>query len=246
MATQNIIVLEIAESTNNYAMGLIQKGSISSGTGVFAYEQTAGKGRREKSWVTVPGQNITLSIVVEMKWQPVLDQFPLSVAVALACRDFIAEKVENGVCIKWPNDIFITDSKAAGILIENVIKGTLWQWSVIGIGVNVNQGSFDEIDADVTSLKKESGKEYDILELARELQEMVLRRIEELKAGKFSKMMEEYNKHLYGRDKVVKLKKDTIVFETTIQSVSSAGQLITKDALERRFNFDEVVFRGIV
>ena len=246
MPSQNIIVLEIAESTNNYAMGLIQKGAVSSGTGIFAYEQTAGKGRRGKSWVTVPGQNITLSIVVEMKWQPVLDQFPLSVAVALACQDFIAEKVENEVCIKWPNDIFITDSKAAGILIENVIKGTLWQWSVIGIGVNVNQGSFEGIDAEVTSLKKESGKEYDILKSAKELQGSVLRRIEELKAGKFSQMMDEYNKHLYGRDRLVKLKKDNVVFETIIQSVSPAGQLLTKDVLERQFNFDEVVFRGIV
>ena len=246
MTTQNIIVIEIVESTNNYAMGLIQSGSISSGTGVFAYEQTAGKGRRGKNWITVPGQNILLSIIVEMKWQPVLDQFPLSAAVALACRDFISEKVESQVWIKWPNDIFITDSKAAGVLIENVIKGTLWQWSVIGIGVNVNQESFEGIVAEVSSLKRETGKEYDILKLAKELQGVVLRRIEELKSGKFSQMLEEYNKHLYARGKLVKLKKDNMVFETTIQSVSPAGQLLTKDVLERQFSFDEVVFRGIV
>lgn len=246
MSSQNIIVLEKVESTNNYAMGLIQKGAVSSGTGVFTHEQTAGKGRRGKSWVTIPGQNILLSIAVEMKWQPVLEQFPLSVGVALACRDFISEKVESKVCIKWPNDIYITDSKAAGILIENVIKGTLWQWSVIGIGVNVNQESFEGIDAEVTSLKKESGKEYDILESAGELQEIVLGRIEDLKAGRFTQMLEEYNKHLYGRGRLVKLKKDTVVFETTIQSVSSSGQLITKDAMERQFNFDEVEFRGII
>lgn len=246
MPTQNIIVLEIAESTNNYAMGLLQNEAISSGTGVFAYEQTGGKGRRGKSWLTAPRQNIILSIVVEMKWQPVLDQFPLSAAVALACRDFISEKVESEVWIKWPNDIIITDSKAAGILIENVIKGTLWQWAVIGIGVNVNQKSFEGIDAEVTSLKRESGKEYDILESARELQKIVLRRIEDLKSGKFSQMLNEYNQHLYGQGKLVKLKKDTMVFETSIQAVSSAGQLITKDSLERRFNFDEVTFRGLV
>lgn len=246
MATLNIIVLETVESTNNYAMGLIQKGAVSSGTGIFAYEQTAGKGRRGKNWRTAKGQNIMLSIACEMKWQPVLDQFPLSAAVALACRDFIVGKVGSEVFIKWPNDIFITDSKAAGILIENVIKGTLWQWSVIGIGINVNQENFEEIDAKVTSLKKESGKEYEILKSAKELQELILKRIGDLKAGKCSKILEEYNQHLYGRDKLVKLKKDNIVFETTIQSVSPAGQLITKDVLERRFNFDEVIFRGLV
>lgn len=246
MSNQNIIVLEKVESTNNYAMGLIQKAAISSGTGVLAREQTAGKGRRGKSWLSIPGQNILLSIANEMTWQPISDQFHLSAAVALACRDFIAEKVTKEVFIKWPNDLFITDSKAAGILIENVIKGTLWQWSVIGIGVNVNQDSFDEIDADVTSLKNESGKRYDVLRLAGELHRMVLKRIDDLKAGRVTHIMEEYNAHLYGRDKLVKLKKESIVFETTIHSVSSAGQLITKDALERRFDFDEVIFRGFV
>ena len=246
MATLNIIELETVESTNNYAMGLIQNKAITSGTGIFTYEQTAGKGRRGKSWVTAKGQNILLSIVCEMKWQPVSDQFSLSAAVAVACREFISEKINGDVCIKWPNDLFITDSKAAGILIENVIKGTLWQWSVIGVGVNVNQEKFEEIDVKVTSLKKESGKEFDILKSAKQLQKIILRRIEDLKAGKSSQILEEYNQHLYGRNKLVKLKKGNIVFETRIQSVSSSGQLLTKDVLERQFNFDEVIFRGIV
>ena len=246
MATLNIIVLETVESTNNYAMGLIQKGAISSGTAIFTYEQTAGKGRRGKRWITAPGQNIMLSIACEMKWQPISDQFPLSVSVALACREFISEKIDREVSIKWPNDLFITDSKAAGILIENVIKGTLWQWSVIGIGINVNQENFEEVDVKVTSLKRESGKEYDILNLAKQLQECILRRIEDLKAGMFPQMLNEYNKYLYGRDKLVKLKKGNIVFETRIQSVSATGKLLTIDALERQFDFDEVTFRGIV
>ena len=246
MSFPNIIVLERVESTNNYAMGLIQKGSVSSGTGIFAWEQTAGKGRRGKSWLTVPKQNILLSIAIEMTWQPISHQFPLSASIALACRDFIAGKVDKSVFIKWPNDLFITDSKAAGILIETVIKGTLWQWSVIGIGINVNQDTFAGIEAEATSLKNESGNHYDVLELAKELHIKVLKGIDDLKAGNVEDLMDEYNAHLYGRNRLVKLKKDNIVFETTIQSVSSAGQLITKDAVERRFNFDEVIFRGLV
>ena len=246
MAALNIIVLEKVDSTNNYAMALIQKGSISSGTGVLAIEQTIGKGRRGKNWNALPGQNITLSIVAEMKWQPVLSQFPISVAVALACRDFINTFVKEEIFIKWPNDIFINDSKAAGVLIENVIKGTLWQWTVIGIGVNINQTNFDEVDAKVTSFKKETGTEYDVLKLARDLQEHVFSRFEELKTGKFIQMLKEYNQHLYARNKLVKLKKESMVFKTTIRSVSESGQLITTDVLERQFNFDEVSFRGLI
>ncbi len=246
MTISNMIVLEKVDSTNNYAMALIQKGSISSGTGVFATEQTIGKGRRGKKWNSLPGQNITLSIAAEMKWQPVLNQFQLSVAVALACRKFIASFVNEKVYIKWPNDIFINDSKAAGMLIENVIKGTLWQWTVIGIGVNVNQENFEEVDAKVTSFKTETNKEYDVLKLAAQLQDNVLKKMKDLKAGNFPQMLQEYNEHLYARDKMVKLKKESMVFETTIHSVSESGQLITTDVLERRFNFDEVSFRGLV
>ena len=246
MTTSNMIVLEKVDSTNNYAMALIQKGEISSGKGIFALQQTTGKGRRGKQWKSLPGQNITLSIVAEMMWQPVLSQFPLSVAVSLACRDFICSVIKENVSIKWPNDIFINDSKAAGILIENVIKGTLWQWTVIGIGINVNQDAFEEVEAKVTSLKIETKKEYPVLKLAGELQKVVLKKLEDLKQGKFPQMLQEYNTHLYGKDRMVKLKKESMVFETIIRSVSETGELITSDVLERRFNFDEVTFRGIV
>ena len=246
MTTLNMIVLEKVDSTNNYAMALIKKGSISNEMGVFAMEQTNGKGRRGKQWNARPGQNVTLSVVAEMKWQPVLSQFPLSVAVALACRDFIASFVKEKVFIKWPNDIFINDSKAAGVQIENVIKGTLWQWTVIGIGVNVNQVDFDNVDAKVTSLKRETGGIYDVLTLAGKLKDFVLTKMEDLKKGNFDQMLQEYNEHLYGRNCLIKLKKESVVFETTIRAVSESGQLITWDVLERRFNFDEVSLRGLI
>jgi BirA family biotin operon repressor/biotin-[acetyl-CoA-carboxylase] ligase len=59
-------------------------------------------------------------------------------------------------------------------------------------------------------------------------------------------MLQEYNEHLFARYKMVKLKKENIVFQTKIIGVSPSGQLITKDAFERRFDFDEVEFKGLV
>ena len=73
-----------------------------------------------------------------------------------------------------------------------------------------------------------------------------MERIEQLKSGKFEKMLMEYNRYLFARNNIVKLKKDNILFETKIMGVSSSGQLITKDAFERRFEFDEVEFKGLV
>lgn len=242
----NILILDSVDSTNNYAMALIQKGEIASGNAVFAMEQTNGKGRRGKYWKSDTGANIMISIVEQMQWLALSRQFELSVAVALSCYQLLAKDILANVFIKWPNDLFINDSKAGGILIENILHGTLWQWSVIGIGLNINQEDFETFNFKATSLKKTTGKTYDVLKLARELRLMILEKIDQLKSGKFGEMLEEYNDHLFARNKLVKLKKDNIVFETKIIGVSSSGQLITKDAFERRFNFDEVEFKGLV
>jgi len=243
---ENIVLLDSVDSTNNYAMAMIQKGDRSAINPIFAMEQTQGKGRRGKHWRSNKGANIMLSIPAQMQWLAVSHQFQLSVAVALGCRDLLSKFILANLFIKWPNDIFISDRKAGGILIENIIKGTLWQWTIIGIGLNINQEEFEELNLRATSLKLETGQAFDVLTLAQELVSVVLKRIEELKSGNFEKMLEEYNQHLFARNKTVKLKKESINFQTKILRVSSSGQLITKDALERRFDFDEVEFKGLV
>ena len=245
-SSQNMIILETVDSTNNYAMGLIQKRETTNEIAIFAHEQTYGKGRRGKQWESDKGENIMMSVIAQMQWLPVSRQFELSVAVALSCFDLFSEYIFTNLFIKWPNDIFINDSKAGGILIENLIKGKIWQWAVIGVGLNINQEHFDESIFTATSLKKETGKNFEVIKLAGELHESVLKRIEELKIGNFSKMIEEYNQHLFARDKWVKLRKGNEVFETKIIAVSSSGELITKDEEERRFLFDEVEFKGLV
>ena len=243
---ENIVLLGSVDSTNNYAMAMIQKGDSSAIKPVFALEQTHGKGRRGKYWKSNKGANIILSTPVRIQWLTISRQFQLSVAVALACRDLFSKYILANLFIKWPNDLFINDRKAGGILIENIIKGTLWQWAIIGIGLNINQEEFEEFNFQATSLKLETGRNFDVLTLTQELVSVVLKRIEELKSGNFEKMLEEYNQHLFARNKTAKLKKENVIFQTKIIGVSSSGQLITKDSLERRFDFDEVEFKGFV
>ncbi len=239
-APKNFIILETVDSTNNYAMGIVQKGVANSGDAVFALEQIAGRGRRGKSWESRKGENIVLTVISEMQWLPVLSQFQLSVAVAVACHDFLSGYVENDIKIKWPNDIFINDRKAGGILIENVIKGHIWQWAIIGIGLNVNQEEFETGNLRAVSLKQIIGKSFNARSLARELHEDVLAKISELKSGGYNKLLETYNKNLFARNKKVKLKKGNIIFETTVEQVSPSGELITKDVMGRSFGFGEV------
>ena len=136
--------------------------------------------------------------------------------------------------------MFINDSKAGGILIENKIKGTLWQWAVIGIGINVNQTDFQDLDKAANSFANVSGEKYDVIVLGGELVGFVLERIEEMKTVPFEKMLEEYNSHLWSGGKRVKLKEGEEVFEVKILGVSEDGELMTEGAGERRFRFGEV------
>ncbi len=238
--SKKFIILEKVDSTNNYAMAMVQNGLGNSGDAVFALNQTEGKGRRNKVWESVVRQSILLTIIKEMQWLPVLHQFRLSVAVALGCHDFVSRYIKENVKIKWPNDIFVNDRKAGGILIENVIKGNLWQWSIIGIGLNVNQQNFEGQHLQAASLRQLTGQVYDVVELGRKLHKDVLVRITQLQNDGYNEMLGEYNANLFARNKQIKLRKGNIVFETTVQSVSPLGELITKDAIERSFGFDEV------
>ncbi len=244
--SKNMLILDSVDSTNNYAMGMIQKGKAMDGNAVFAREQTNGKGRQGRQWLSSKDENVILSICLQMQWQHVSQQFGLSMAAALGCIDLMSTYIPGGATIKWPNDIFINDTKAGGILIENVIRGTLWQWSVIGIGLNINQCQFEDSSFKATSLKLETGNEFDILKLSNELYEFVLNRIASLKEGEFENILKEYNENLFAQGQLVKIKKDNFSFETTIIAVSSSGQLLTEDSVKRQFNFDEIKFIELV
>jgi len=236
---KKLIILEKVDSTNNYAMAMVQKGDAISSCGVFAREQTAGKGRRGKAWKSKSSENVILTVTEQMQWLPVQHQFQLSVAVALGCLDLVSKYIKENIKIKWPNDIFINDRKAGGILIENAVKGNLWQWAIIGIGLNINQEDFDK-EIRAVSLKQITGVNYDVIELSGELLETVIIRINQLIAGEFNNLLYEYNENLFCRNKMVKLRKGNIVFETKIKKVNPFGELITKDALERKFEFNDV------
>ena len=239
--TGSFVILDSVDSTNNYAMGIVHSGMAVHGNAYFAIEQTKGRGRRGKAWKSTKGENIVLSIVGDTSFLMVQQQFNLIAAVSLGCMDLLKLYVKENIKIKWPNDLFYNDTKAGGILIENVIKGKAWQWAIIGIGINVNQTEFSpDIASHSISLKQINGKDYDVIDLGKNLRDCILKRIEALKQTNFEIILNQYNACLYLLNEKVKLKKKNIVFETTIKGVSSQGQLLTKDFMERSFDFDEV------
>ena len=251
------IELQSIDSTNKYAMALVHgdilpdgQGEPQHGMAIFSHEQTAGKGQRGKNWVSEKDANIALSILLNPFPLSVPDQFKLSVCIAASTWDLFSKYAGDETRIKWPNDLYWRDRKAGGVLIENVIgglelgigvgKSEVWKWSVVGIGININQTVFDPYLPNPVSLKQITGKNHEPVELAKELCSIIEKNYQALIAGNFETLFNKYLSHLYKKDEKVKLKKGNRVFETTIQGVSETGQLITQHSIEERFEFGEV------
>ncbi len=162
MSDLPLIELSSVDSTNNYAMRLIDADKAYPGTAIVALSQTGGKGQRGRTWIDEPGQSLLMSLITDPK-RPVTDQFIFNSSVAVAIAMVLKQLHQYWqVAIKWPNDIIINDKKAGGILIENILRGSKWANAVVGLGLNIRQSSFPTDLPIATSLKIESGQEYEI------------------------------------------------------------------------------------
>jgi len=233
------IELLTVESTNNYAMGLVRAGMAQSGMVVFTHDQTRGKGQRSKDWVSQKDMNIAMSAIVEPNFLSSSEAFLLSMMSAVAVRKFLNNYADDDIKIKWPNDIYWRDRKAAGILIENIWQASEWKFAVIGIGLNVNQTEFGELGDRAVSLKQVTGRELEPVSLAKELCS-VLEEKYQLLVTSPSDIVEAYKARLYRLHQQVKLKKGSRVFEASITDVNVNGQMVVDSGVEEIFNVGEV------
>lgn len=130
-----------------------------------ADEQTAGRGQGTNSWHTTPGANLTFSMVVYPDHLAVDRIFALTqlsgLAVAETVAHFLTAQLAATVRLKWPNDVYVGDQKIAGILVQNGLRGRSVSWSVIGIGLNVNEMDFpEELQGKATSLALLTGTTF--------------------------------------------------------------------------------------
>ena len=236
-------ILDSVESTNNYAMQQVHAGMAKHGMAWFAMNQTSGKGQMGKSWLSEPGQNIAMSLVLKPERFKNSGQIQLILAVALTCKKFLEKHLGAEIKIKWPNDIYWNDRKAGGILIESIMgtgESDNWKWAVVGIGMNINQTAFDPSLPNPVSLKQITGKEFALIDLAKELCSNLLICVEALNQKTKEELLSEYHQHLYKLNEKVKLKKDNAVFEGVIKGVNVKGQLVVQHALEDAFDFGEI------
>ncbi|MCP9235828.1 biotin--[acetyl-CoA-carboxylase] ligase [Lewinella sp. JB7] len=155
-------------STNSAMLQALAAGEGLADGAVFTTdEQFAGRGQGSNFWHATPGDNLTLSVLLRPDHLSVDRLFVLtefiSIAVADTVRRFLPADLGTTVRTKWPNDIYVGDRKIAGILIQNGLRGSTVQWSVAGIGLNVNEMAFPPVlNTTATSLRQLTGGVLDL------------------------------------------------------------------------------------
>lgn len=238
-------ILEFKElaSTNDYALELAKKNDklLENGLVVWTRNQTNGRGQRENSWISEKDSNLTFSIVLNQLQLAVSNSFYLSMAIALGVTNYLTEN-NIIVQIKWPNDILVNKQKMAGILIENSLKGNLINQSIVGVGININQQKFDNLNA--TSLFNETNIVYDLKPELLKIIKCIEKQFVRLSLKKYDLITNEYLQNLFGYKTILNYKTNTEVFEAKIIDIKSDGaiELELNDKSRREYYFKEVLF----
>ena len=150
--------IKSCESTNVLAFDESLSLDLPEGFAWVAGHQTAGKGQRGNQWFAEPNQNLLVSYLFKPPHGLLSNQFYLSKCVAMGVISGIQNWSKQHIghplptSIKWPNDIYVDEHKLGGILIESNFQSGKWAFSIVGIGLNINQTAFDGLRA--TSLRQ--------------------------------------------------------------------------------------------
>jgi BirA family transcriptional regulator, biotin operon repressor / biotin---[acetyl-CoA-carboxylase] ligase len=222
-----IIKIEKAESSNSAALEMIEKNDLNEGTVVWVLNQTQGRGQRNNTWLSEPGLNLTISIILKPVFLKPYKQFYLSKAIALGVADY-AGLFSSDVKVKWFNDILIGNKKLAGILIENVWLGQKISASVIGIGLNLNQEKFPKELPQAISLKMQTGVPFILDESLKLLHGLIIARYNQLHDNRYTEIDKDYHMKLYGLGEKKWFTKEVENFEAEILEVEPNGHIRLK------------------
>jgi BirA family biotin operon repressor/biotin-[acetyl-CoA-carboxylase] ligase len=230
MIKYNIIEIDETESTNRFVSEMISTTGLAEGTVISAKFQLAGKGAGDNSWESEAGKNLLISIILKPEFLSLHNQFMLNIIASLGVHDMIAQLCGNAAAIKikWPNDIYAENKKIAGMLVENAIMGDTFMYTILGIGLNINQEIFVSDAPNPVSLKNITGKEYDLKECLSLLCSKIDKRYKQLKEMQYNKLSAEYLSSLYRKGEDAKYIYKEQVISAVIIGVSDEGKLILK------------------
>ena len=244
-AGKRIIYLRSVDSTNRYARALAADGA-EQGTLVVADEQTAGRGRRGRGWISPAGEGIFMTMILRPHAHPShVAQLSLQTAMARA----ISRVCEVDARIKWPNDIVCGGKKICGMLLEMNADEQSVHDVVAGIGINVHQKAFEgDVAKTASSLDLLTGKTVcraDVVRAFLEEYEVV----DELAKQGSEALMNVYRQHSATLGQRVQVISATGSFTGTAKAVTDSGSLIVTaddDGQDREVLAADVSVRGLM
>lgn len=238
---------EVLDSTNLRAK-LDAENGAPQGTLVVADMQTAGRGRRGRSWSSPAGTNVYFTLVLKPDFEPARASM-LTLVMAMAVAAGIADTCVVEACIKWPNDIVIDGKKVCGMLTELSVQQEYIQHVVIGAGINVGLQEFvPEIADTATCLERECGRKVPRAQLVVN----IMRSFEKyydifLETLDFSNLKEAYDGLLVNCGREVRVLDPKGEYTGVSKGINRTGELVVElpDGSETTVYAGEVSVRGI-
>ncbi len=188
------------DSTNSYLKGVKDLKNYDM---AIAKTQSAGRGRRGNHWKSEEGAALFSFALKEEKYLSIDEYIKLPLIVGISVLKALEDMSGQEHMFKWTNDVYLNNKKVSGILVEK-IEG----FFIIGIGINVNNMEFDEISNKATSLRKESGRDYDISDIVSRVVMEFKKEYSDFLTGGWLEILHRINKknYLYGREITIDLR----------------------------------------
>lgn len=219
----NIYWHDVLESTQNSLLDL-DLSVFPEWTIIITRDQINGRGQNTNKWESERGKNLTFSILLKPHFIKISNQFLITQVLSLGIYDYLSKYIKD-VFVKWPNDIYVKKNKICGVLINNKLIGREFSFSICGIGLNVNQTSFD-FALNPTSMKLESNVEFKIEDVLIELLNCIQNRYNRLKYNKISDFKNEYITKLLYYNVWHDYEYNNIKIEAKIVDVNEFGHLV--------------------
>ena len=217
---------DLIGSTMDEARRLASEGAPE-GMVVIAEEQTAGRGRFNRAWVSPRGENLSFSVILT----PHANNLPyMNMAATLAVARTVADCADLQPTIKWPNDVRVDGLKISGILIETAIESDAAVCAIIGIGVNVNfdPSLYAEIADISTSIYRETKQRHNRTPVLRALLEHFDDAYAAVRSGK--SLTADWSAMLDTLGRAITLRSQHEVIEGFAESVDEQGNLLVRRA----------------
>lgn len=219
----SFVMLESVDSTNNYTANLIKQADVAEGTVVMAQFQTAGRGQPGNSWSAARGESLLMSVVLRPKGLEASAQFGLNQVICLALYRYLNEHLGVRPQVKWPNDILIENHKVAGVLIENSLRGKWVEYTIAGLGLNLNQLHFSQENPTAASLREFTGEQYNSVKVARDLLQFIEEEYSRL--NRADVLEKRYLDVLYGTERFLRYREGKEEYDAKIIGLGLHGEL---------------------